>query len=184
MIPAVVRSGTRAGCLSGVHILTPALPFCGLSFTVPLPPRSDYPRDLSTLGNHLKRCRLDQGLYQKEVAEQLGVCVHTVRNWESGQTAPGIRHWRAIIRFLGYDPHPAPRTLGERIFAARRQLGMTYRELGVVLGVPADAARGWEVHGYAPRKATLTRVEEFQRTVPSVRYWRESPSSQSRASNG
>lgn len=139
---------------------------------MPLPRDSSYPRDLSTLGNHLKHHRLDQSLFKKEVAEQLGACVHTVRNWETGRSSPGIRYWPAIIRLLGYDPHPPPRTIGERVYAARRRLGITYRQLGAVLDAPADTVRGWEVHGYAPRKKALEKIEAFLKTVPGVQYWR------------
>ncbi len=135
-------------------------------------PDPTYPNELVTVGNRIRKHRLDLGRTQAETAGELGVCTHTVRNWESGQTAPGVRHWRALIRFLGYDPHPAPRTLGERVSGARRVLGMTYRELASVLGVPADTIRGWEVDGCMPRERTRKQVEVFLKTVPRVRYRR------------
>jgi transcriptional regulator with XRE-family HTH domain len=45
---------------------------------------------------------------------------------------------------LGYDPEPAPTTLGERIQAARRRTGLTQRELGERLGVDQATVRAWE----------------------------------------
>ena len=137
-----------------------------------LPPDSSYPRELSTFGRHLKRRRLDLGLYQREAAEKLGVCTHTVRNWEAGRSSPVITQWPAIIRLLGYDPHPAPRTIGERVYAARRRLGLTYRALAPMLGVDRDTVWGWETTAHGPRKPTRERIEDFLRTVPSVPYWR------------
>lgn len=117
----------------------------------------------------MKRARRVQGLCQKEVAEQLGVCVHTIRNWETGRSSPVFIHWPAIIRFLGYDPHPAPRTIVERVYAARRQLGMTYRVIAPFFGIDRDTVWGWEQRGYLPRKRTRERIEDFWKTVPMVR---------------
>src|SRR3990167_3741304 len=37
-----------------------------------------------TLGEHIKRRRLELGLEQKDVAKQLGVTTDTVLNWEKG----------------------------------------------------------------------------------------------------
>ena len=56
-------------------------------------------------------------LTQKEVARKLGVSHKTYEYWEQGRTAePAIRHFPAIVLFLGYDPAPADPTfsIGER----------------------------------------------------------------------
>ena len=41
----------------------------------------------------------------------------------------------AVIAFLGHDPHPDPKTLGETLRAYRRALGPRQRELGAQLGM-------------------------------------------------
>jgi DNA-binding XRE family transcriptional regulator len=56
------------------------------------------------VGEHLKRRRLDFGLLQREVAEQIGVDKATLYNWEKGRSEAELRFYPAIIRFLGYDP--------------------------------------------------------------------------------
>jgi predicted transcriptional regulator len=41
-----------------------------------------YPDTLQTIGDHLRKKRLDLCLRQRDVATQLGVTVNTVTNWE------------------------------------------------------------------------------------------------------
>ena len=48
----------------------------------------DYPIRPRTIGEKLKKKRLDMGLYQKDVAEIIGVDVNTVTNWEKGRCKP------------------------------------------------------------------------------------------------
>lgn len=40
--------------------------------------------------NRLKNARMDRGLKQQEVAEQLGIKANTISNWEKGRTEPDI----------------------------------------------------------------------------------------------
>ncbi|HKZ19445.1 MAG TPA: helix-turn-helix transcriptional regulator [Acidimicrobiia bacterium] len=68
----------------------------------PLP--EAYPRELLTLGDRLRKRRLDLGLLQKDVAQQLGVSKDTVRNWEANRTQPGRLFLLRIAEFLGNLP--------------------------------------------------------------------------------
>ncbi|MEW8058550.1 MAG: helix-turn-helix transcriptional regulator [Candidatus Thiodiazotropha endolucinida] len=61
--------------------------------------------DCKTLGEHIKRMRLKCGLRQIDVATRLGVNPWTLRNWEHNRTKPSIRHYPAVMAFLGYCPH-------------------------------------------------------------------------------
>lgn len=80
-------------------------------------PRPGYPEEPSSLGEHLKKRRLDRELRQKDVAAELGVNFKTYENWEQGKYGPEIRFLPAIIRFLGYEPSPTPVSLPERKIA-------------------------------------------------------------------
>jgi len=68
------------------------------------PKSSHYPKELNTLGDHIRQRRLDLGLFQKQVAEQIGVDKTTVSNWECHESSPQVHDMPAIIRFLGYNP--------------------------------------------------------------------------------
>jgi transcriptional regulator with XRE-family HTH domain len=79
--------------------------------------------------------RLDLGLIQKQVAEQIGVSEASIWNWECHESSPTARDIPAIIQFLGYNPLPAPTTLAEKLLAYRRAQGFTQRAMAKRLGI-------------------------------------------------
>ena len=99
----------------------PALPFCDLAFRSPKPLDRAYPTELRTIGDHVRKRRLDLGLLQREAALRIGVDKTTVFNWEAGRTTPSLRARPAVITFLRYDPGETPSGLGEHIPVVRRQ---------------------------------------------------------------
>lgn len=122
--------------------------------------RPGYPETPRTLGEHLKKRRLDLGLPQHEVARQVGATVQTVCNWERGRTEPEPRHYPAIIAFLSYDPLPSGETLGERIRATRRRQGLSQEQLGQILGVDESTVCAWETEQVRQRYPRLMRLFE------------------------
>jgi transcriptional regulator with XRE-family HTH domain len=77
------------------------LPFCHVTWREREPPGAGYPEHPRTLGDELKKSRVDLGLSQKTLAERLGVDESTVWNWEHGRTEPPASLRVRIIRFLG-----------------------------------------------------------------------------------
>ncbi len=75
------------------------------TLTIPRPilPPKGYPVAPRTLGEHVRKRRLDLGLYQAQVAERIGVTASTVWNWEHGRI-PASQHQARILQFLGYKP--------------------------------------------------------------------------------
>lgn len=67
---------------------------------------------------------MELGLRQKYIGIRLKIDAFTDLNLEKDKTIPATRYGPRIISLLGYDPFPAPRTLGERVVAARRRLGI------------------------------------------------------------
>jgi len=43
---------------------------------------SDYPREPKTLGEMIRKARLDKGMQAKELAKLIGVTSETIHNWE------------------------------------------------------------------------------------------------------
>ena len=142
------------------------MPFCHVHLRGqrPLPPA--YPRQLRTLGDHLRKRRLDLGLLQKDVARQLGANADTVKNWEVGHTDPALWFVPRIIRFLGYVSFDTTRDsspLADRLKAYRRLHGVSQKQLATRFGVDPSTILQWE-HGksrpndtHAERLAALLR---------------------------
>lgn len=102
-----------------------------------------YPKELRTIGDHIRKRRLDLKLTQKQVAELVGVDQTTVWNWESNRTEPLTRHLPSIIIFLGYSPFEASgQSLGERLCNYRRKTGLSQKKLAREIGIdPSTLSR-------------------------------------------
>ena len=96
------------------------------------------------MGDHVRWRRLEMRLTQKEVADQLGVVSWTILNWEKGHTQPPIASIPAILRFLGYDPFPQPKSLPQQLLAKRRVMGWSIKEAARALGVDPASWGNWE----------------------------------------
>ena len=136
------------------------MPFSRLHLSGPRPPvlPRGYPHEIRTLGDHLRRRRLDLGLEQRTVAEELGVGEETVGPWERGLVRPLARHYGAIVRFLGYDPVPGGRSLPERLRAARVRLGLTQADFAAKVGLDESSVCRWENRSRQPSRWMVGRV--------------------------
>ena len=83
-----------------------SLPFCHFSLKTSKPKCLGYPTELKTIGDYLRKRRLDLGLLQKEVGQRIVGCVASLRHWELGKGFPQFKHLPAIIDVLGYKPNP------------------------------------------------------------------------------
>src|SRR5205807_7499294 len=86
-------------------------------------------------GDHVRQRRLDLGLFQKQVAEQIGVDKTTVYNWECHKSSPQVHDMPGIIRFLGYNPLPPPNSFRERLVWIRQALGLSQKVMAERLGI-------------------------------------------------
>ncbi len=121
------------------------LQFAPITLKALKPKEADF--EPQTLGEHVRRRRLELEFTQKQAAERLGVNAWTVLNWEKGHTEPPIESMPTIIRFLDYDPFPKPKSLAERLLAKRRAMGWSIKEAARQLGVDEGTWRSWEQGG-------------------------------------
>ncbi len=113
-----------------------------MTLKAPKPKPPKYPKELKTLGDHIRKRRLDLGLFQKQVAQQIGVSEATIWNWECHESSPQIHVLPQVIRFLGYNPLPASESLAGRLLLTRKGLGITQKEMAKRLGIdPTTLAR-------------------------------------------
>jgi DNA-binding XRE family transcriptional regulator len=77
-------------------------------------PYPAYPKALNTLGDHIRKRRLDLKLLQKEVAKKIGVDETSINNLENNRVKPSLALILKITEFIGYDLMKGfPKTLGK-----------------------------------------------------------------------
>jgi transcriptional regulator with XRE-family HTH domain len=141
------------------------LPICHLTLRAKIAKPNDYPRCPQTLGEHLKRRRMDLGLIQREVAQTIGVNTASVWNWENGYVEPGLRFIPAILMFLGGDPCPIKGSIGDQLVWFRQGRGWSQKHLAKELKVDPSTLSRWELGKRIPsgvygiRIRSLTHVE-------------------------
>ncbi|HEX4295494.1 MAG TPA: helix-turn-helix domain-containing protein, partial [Rhizomicrobium sp.] len=119
--------------------------------TLKSPRPKPYPEVPKTLGEHLFKRRFELGLIRRQAALRLLVSPDTVLLWEHGRATPTVRYYPAILRFLGYDPFPEPKTLPERIARHRQRLGLSIEAAAKILGVDEGTFGRWESGEWKPR---------------------------------
>jgi transcriptional regulator with XRE-family HTH domain len=65
--------------------------------------RKPFDFEPQTLGERIKKRRLELGLSQKQTGKVLGVTSFTVLNWEKGKTGPRGESMAKIMGFLFAD---------------------------------------------------------------------------------
>jgi len=123
--------------------------------------RNRAPEQLNTFGDHLRQRRRILKLFQRQVAEMIGVDKTSVYNWETNRSKPGIEYVPAIIRFLGYNPFPSPDGWPDRLIQGRTVLGLTQKESANRMDVDPSTLARWERGERKPTGAFLERVLKF-----------------------
>jgi len=130
------------------------------------PVSGNYPKELSTLGDHLKKRRLDLKMLQKEVAAILNTTVCSYRNWEKNWRNPSFQHMSSIIKFLKYVPFDIPHeNLGQKIRTYRQILGLNQKDLALQIGVDSCTIASWERGEHKPGKKLLKELNTFFSSV-------------------
>jgi DNA-binding transcriptional regulator YiaG len=127
-------------------------------------PYNDVP---VTIGEHIKKKRIESGLLQKDVALLLNVSEDCVTYWENERSTPQIHHYPNIIRFLGYYPldHETESNAG-KLKQIRHCKGLSIKQCAALVSVSEDAAKRWE------RGKPIANVT-YQKLIHSV--WNELP---------
>ena len=128
-----------------------ALPCTHLTLKTGKPRNPAYPEHLDTLGDHIRKRRLDLGLLQKDIAGMVNATTSSVTNWEKNRTSPRLYLLPKIVKFLGYDPLESnATTLGKTIKQYRMQKGLSLRKLARELGIDPGTLARWEKCESAP----------------------------------
>jgi transcriptional regulator with XRE-family HTH domain len=141
------------------------LPFCHVRLSARKPTNPAYPKELRTLGDHLRKKRLDLGLLQREVAKRIGVSSATAWQWEKNRTEPETRYVPAIVEFLGYLPPVPCGSFPEALRTARRVAGLSQEQLANLARLDESTIAKWERGDTLPLRSTTERLQRFFETI-------------------
>lgn len=141
------------------------MPFGRIQLCAEKPMRPEYPKAVITLGDHIRKKRLDLNLFQKQAAEMIGVSEGTLMTWETHKYVPQIAHLPKIIKFLGYVPFDSGcQTLQDRIKYYRKLLGLTQEQLAKLAGTGKGTIAGWERGNHKPTSELLKKLGKILNT--------------------
>lgn len=130
------------------------------TFKAKRPKNPAYPAQLDTLGDHLRKIRLDRGLSQSDVGRLLKVTTDTVTGWELNRHEPTAKLAKRIIQFLGYCPQ-ASNSPGKQLYYARLITGKTQKQVAKEIGCDASNLRYIELDRRKPLLQTWAKVQKF-----------------------
>lgn len=135
----------------------------GQKFQKPI--HQKYVQNPVTIGEHIRKKRVECVLSQAEVASILGVSTDCVTYWENNRSTPQISYYPKIHQFLGYCITEFDETTyAGRIKAYRWKNGLTYKKMGKLLGADGSTITAWEKGESLPSKA---RMEKFDTKLKS-----------------
>jgi transcriptional regulator with XRE-family HTH domain len=137
------------------------LPFCHFALKAKKPQSPDYPRELKTLGDHLRKKRLDLKLLQRDVAKRLGANETTIYNWEKNRSNPSLQFIPKIIRFLGYFPLKCHEDTIGRLRFYKLVNGFSYKRLGKLMGKHPEQLADWLSGRVRPCKRNMESIINF-----------------------
>ncbi len=111
-----------------------------------------HPKALLSLGDHIRKVRLERNFSQPEVAKIIGVTTDAITYWENNRNNPRISHLPKAIEFLGYNPlvNKELDSIGERLLYYRQKLGLSRKLLAKQIGLD---------------EGTLMRIEEGKERI-------------------
>ena len=131
-----------------------------------MPTNPAYPAELKTLGDHVRKVRLDRGMSQPDVAKILNVTPDSVTGWELNRHEPPPRYAKAIITFLGYFPFDSKNcSFGKRLYFARLIAGNTQEQAAEVVGCDESTLRLIELDEREPYARTRKKIEGYIRAT-------------------
>lgn len=119
-----------------------------------------YLQNPASIGEHIKKRRMDLKLFQSDVAKIFNVSTDCVTYWENNRSTPRIIFYPKIMEFLGYSPLDFDETtLSGRIKAYRYRNGITSKMFGNMLKVDPSTITEWENGIRVPAPKHLLKLE-------------------------
>lgn len=127
---------------------------------------SGYPASPKTIGEHIRKHRLDLKIGQEAAAGSIGCDKTSVANWEKGRGQPGINHMAGVVRFLGFNPIPEGDSLAQRLVNHRKARGITQSQFASQIGVDPGTLARWERGERTPDLHQFQMLRKVQFSTP------------------
>ncbi len=142
------------------------LAFWNVEFSFKNPFYRRFDKEVKSIGDHIRKRRIELGLFQKDVALKLKVGEDAVTYWENNRAKPMVHHMPLIISFLGYNPLIIEKeTLGGKVKFYRYLNGLSHKKFGKLLRVDASTVASWEKNESLPHPSTMKRIEKYLMTI-------------------
>jgi len=124
----------------------------------PLPIKA--PVNPQTLGEHIRKRRIELRLFQKDLAAIFNVSEDCITYWENNRSEPQIQYYPPIFGFLGYCPFEFDETTFRgRLKAYKWRNGLSNTKLGKLLDIHGSTILAWENGKSQPQQKHLEKLE-------------------------
>lgn len=116
----------------------------------------------TTLGNHLRKVRIQRKLSQPQVAKIINVSDETILSWEKNNTEPTPKDASQIIKFLGYFPFEwEHEPLQIKVKFARMVAGHTLKQMGKEIQTDSSTLYKILIDKSIPKNETLQKIQKY-----------------------
>ncbi|MDD5430678.1 MAG: recombinase family protein [Candidatus Pacebacteria bacterium] len=129
--------------------------------TAKKPVNPAFPKTVNTIGDHIRKHRLNLKMTQKQVSATIGATESSITGWENNWFKPHISFMPKIIEFLGYIPQPYNKlttNIIEKIKQYRQIHGLTQEKFAELVGVDETTVAKWERGEHEPSKYMLSKL--------------------------
>ena len=125
----------------GIH----ALPCLRFEQQIDKPLPKSIPINPQTLGEHIRKRRMELRLFQRDIAAIFNVSEDCITYWENNRSEPQIRYYPPIFGFLGYCPFEFDTsTFAGKIKSYRYLNGLTQKQFAKLMNVDPATVSRWE----------------------------------------
>jgi transcriptional regulator with XRE-family HTH domain len=114
------------------------------------PKPKGYPNEIITLGDHLRKKRLDLGLTQEEIAPKIKASKASIASWEMNRYEPEVPYIPRIVSFLEYFPYLPTCSFAAWLRQCRECNGYSQERLASMMGSDESTVAAWERGTHSP----------------------------------
>ncbi len=124
---------------------------------------------MHTLGDHIRKARIERGQYQSDLAKLFRVTTDTVTCWELNRNKVGREYYPIIKKYLGYLPDGFELTeLANKLVYYRWEHNLCIKALAKEIGVDCSCIKRAELGSNNFQKQTLQKFINFFDTTKVV----------------